>query len=451
MKIALLAPSGAGKTAFLTGLHGVLRDRLNRNKGYDITYAITDPVKSTFLDDRYTKLIEDDNFGAPSKDITTYHVKFTTENGQGKKKDLLLEIVDFPGEALHRATEESKAKVKEIVSELSKCDGFIVLLDGEALIKSAEKENSTILQNRLKADDVRKVLEEALERRRKRISNEKVEPDAYAFGHGVTPVVFALTKGDLVEDWMAQAEAEKVAKLDGTVKDIFNLVGENAKPGEGIISSLIRSQFGKILDMHDVASLRKTTTVYNQKKKKFDPRGLEHLLQYVVFTGLHNAAMEYERRIGPWKADLKEKEEKLASERAAYERADRARSSYQSQDIFSRAWDTIIEGQGSSFHSKRCADWYADMERAAKANEASKLSLKKVEDNLDTAFLFKRKILSDELVYLLDQGTPPQSFYQAGLPIDSFRRLNWWNEKSARGAEVFKKSQAPAPKGPAAP
>jgi hypothetical protein len=445
MKIALIAPSGVGKTAFLSGLHGVLRDRLNKQSGYGITYEVTKQPESSVLDDRYTQLIEHDNFGQPSKDITTYPVKLTTQAVNGEKKHLFLEIIDFPGEALHKATEESQGQVKKIISELSKCDGFIVLLDGGVMIKSADKENSAILQNRIKADDIRKVLEEALERRRQRLGEEKVEPDAYAFSHGITPIVFALTKGDLVEDWLAQAEAEKVSKLDETVKDIFNLIGETPRPGERYIASLIRSQFGKILDMPDVASLRKTVTVYNQRKKKFDPRGLEHLLQYVVFTGLHNAGVEYESRIGPWKEDLKEKDKKLADERAAYERAVSASKSYSKQgwlDKLAKIADDAIEYgeiRNQSFHDQRCRLWHADMERAAKANEESLLSLKKVQDNLNTAHLFQRRILSDELVYLLDQGTPPQSFYQAGLPIDRLRKLEWWQEKSARGAALCKK------------
>lgn len=447
MKIALIAPSGAGKTVYLTGLHGVFTDQLN-GSDYGITYEITDRVKSTFLDERYTKLIEEDDFGQPSKDITRYPVRLTTKKGDGKKC-LDLEIVDFPGEALYRATEESKAKVEKIVSDLSDCDGFIVLLDGEYMIKASEKEEPRILQNRLKADAVQKVLEQALERRSKRLQTEKVDPDAYAFSTGLTPVVFALTKGDLVEDWLSQARKEKAEKLNGVVSGVFNLIGKDAKPGERAIASLIRSQYGKILDAPGVASLRTCVTVYDQKKKKFNPRGLEHLFQYVLFVGLQNAEAEYQSRIPAWQKDLEEKDEKLASEKGAYERASSARAAHESENIVGQFLN-FISGEGQSFHDDRCARWYADMERAAKANEASRLALKKVKDNKETAGTFKKTILSDELVFLLSQSTAPESFYQAGLPMDHLQKYDWWKEKFARGEKVYKKAhpERPEPGGP---
>lgn len=446
MRIALLAPSGAGKTAYLTGLYGVSVQDLNEDRSYGVHFSVTDRMLSAHLDRRYTDLLENNDFGEGSKDITAYPISLsTTDPANGQKKQMALEIVDFPGGDLHTASEERKDKIEEIIARLASCDGFIVLLDGEQLVNGAEKQNARILQNRMKANAVKEVLEKALERRRAHVPAGLTDPNAYAFGSGPTPIVFALTKGDVVEDWLAAEEARS-GKLENTVRKLFNPTaeGNNAYAGdEGAIANFIRSQFGQVVDAPDIVSARTCVCVYNESEQMFDPRNLENLFQFVLFAGLCNAGAEYQRRASAWRSDFGQKDRHFSSEKNAYESAVAAREKWLKQGFFE---DLSDWWNGRSVnHTERVEKWHQDMSSAASTRDSSLISLRQVEENQRTLEVFTQRILSDKMAFLLSGDSPRQSFYQRGLPLAQLAGQQWWRRKCENGRSALSPGQSPQP------
>lgn len=434
MKIALLAPSGAGKTIYLTGLYGLLTRELS-NSDYGIDFSISDRVKNSYLDTRYTKLVEDHDFGEGSKEMTVYPLKLTTQDKNNEKKDLNVEIVDFPGGFLHQASDENKAEVEKVIEILSGCDGFIVLLDGEGLIKGLEKRDPRVLQNKTRANAVQEVLARALERRRARNKEKLPDPDSYAFGKGPTPIVFALTKGDMVEAWLSVNPEEKQKKLQEGVGNQFTLhsKGKGAyAEQEGAISNFMRSQFGQIIDAPDVCSLRTVVTVYNETEEMMDPLNVDTVFQFVLFAGLRNAHREYERRNRSWSAEKRRREDHFDSEASAYKRAVSAKEEWARKGLWGKfnAW---LEDEGEDYHVNKVTTYHADMRNAGSKADESKLSVKQIKENRNTIKLFYERILPAELIHRLAHYKGRESFYQQGFPLDSLANESWWVKKSEMG------------------
>lgn len=442
MKIALLAPSGAGKTSYLTGLYGVLTQHLN-DTDYGINFTITDRVKDSYLDERFTNLLEKGDFGEPSKQLAVYPAKLTARKNHTSKRELNIEIVDFPGEVLHRAREENLLQVEEIIQRLSECDGFIVLLDGEALLKNADRPE--ILRNRLKANAVRAILNDALERRRIRLENELVDPNAYAFSSGPTPIAFALTKGDIVENWLSKPPEKK----GETINDVFNKIRHYFRPHieykqrEGEIAMLIRSEFNEIIEANDVISARTNICVYDERRQNFKPMNLEYLFQFVIFTGLRNAAAEYNARLKNWNSDFNKKDQVFNNQKKYYNEAieDKNKNYTKKNALVRWALDVFNEEKGSTGYDLKINSRYSTMTEAGKKRDQSILAVKQVQENQADAMLFAERILSDKLVYLLSHGATPKGFYQQGLPLELLLKEFWWTEKLEKGKNIVRREK----------
>ena len=117
MKIALLAPSGAGKTAYLTGLYGVLTQDLSHSD-YGIDTTVTDQVLDGFLSDRFDDLT-DGEFAEGTKVTTRYPIQLKSDL-MGKKHKLKLEIIDFKGGDLHQTPEGTEAEIETALAEREK-------------------------------------------------------------------------------------------------------------------------------------------------------------------------------------------------------------------------------------------------------------------------------------------------------------------------------------------
>ena len=439
MKIALLAPSGAGKTVYLTGLYGIMTDFLNSDN-YGIDTQFTNRVQNGYLKTRYTKLLDDGNFGEPTQDIRVYPVTLSAPAADRSIKRLSIELVDFPGGALSSATEENQEEVEKIVGTLSQCDGFIVLLDGETVVKNVNK--PLVARSKLKSSDIRNVLNEALERRRTRIATEKTDPNAYSFGSGKTPVMFALTKGDIVSKWLS-SQGENVRPLQGLVQEQFKTSAGKQVDSEGDIASLIRSQYAHIIDAPDVISARFSIHVFDEARNAFNPRNVAYMTQLVLFTGLMNAETEYLRRLQDWQNDEAEKKKKFQSETGAYERAVSAKRAYDEQWIGGQIFDDLF-GFGESEHNQRIKAWHKDMTVAADAHNSSQLSVKQVRENLATAALIRQRVLPEKLAYLLSKGNTREGFYISGLPLDMLAKEKWWQERCRAGQQIVEQRDPPS-------
>lgn len=445
MKIALLAPSTVGKTAYLTGLYGVLTQDLSYTR-YGIDFAVADFIMDSSLSDRYDNLVNEGDFGKSSEGIIAYPWNLSTSAEDGGKKRLGIEIVDFPGEVLHKKLDslENNQKKEEIIQGLSDCDGFIVLLDGEALTKNVDQNNPRRLQNTLKTNHVSSVLESALERRRTRLLGQMVDPNAYAFSAGPTPIVFALTKSDLVTNWISQPN--KAESLNNTVQDLY---GRNAAAGikqsadEGEIANFIRSQFGRIIDTPDVVSARLGVSVYNQALGRVEPVNLEFAFQLVLFTGLLNAFTEYKRRVTDWSNDLQEKDREYESATESYQSAASAKDSFYKKGLIDQLWDNCFETKDAWWHDRAAASAYQKHLNSVEKYNKTLALLAQAKENQETAKLFGQRILSDELVYRLEHCNQKQRFYTDGLPIKLLSEFDWWQRKSEAGRAVFQRENKP--------
>ncbi len=430
MKIALLAPSGVGKTVYLAGLYGRLVRDLSYSD-YGIDFTVSDTALSSYLDTRYTNLVESGDFGEGSKEMIVFPWTLSTEGMDGKRKKLEIEIIDFPGGFLHRATDENRKDVEATVAKLADCDGFIVLVDGDGLIKGIEKKDPRILQNSTRAAEIQKVLAEALERRSQRVKEKLPDPDSYAFSSGLTPVVFALTKGDLVEDWLSKKPDDKKEALNKGVKAQFK--NSSAYLGnEGEISNFMRSQFSRVIDNPNVASLRMTVTVYNEAEKALDPKNLDTALQFVLFTGLHNALAEYGRREAAWKDEKDSRGSYHSRKNRAYDEAVSARVAQRNKFWLDRVGDWL-DGVGGAYHDAQVASAHEDLSGASSYYNSGAESHKRAKESHRVARFFYERILPASLVHRLSAKTGRDGFYHQGFPIDALSEQAWWQRKIQEG------------------
>lgn len=434
MKIALLAPSGAGKTVYLTGLYGVLTQELS-NSGYGINFDVTSRKLKGDLDNRYNRLVDHNDFGKATSVIDTYPFSLSRPNKSGVPDEISIEIVDFPGGFLHQADETNEEDVEKTIQKLSDCDGFIVLLDGDSLIQNADRQNVRSLQNKGKANDVQVVLNAALERRRKRVVPELTDPNEYAFGSGVTPVVFGLTKGDKVASWLAANSEQGPEKLEGTIKKLFALkagAGLAYDTKEGVVANFVRSQFASIIEAPDIASLRTVVSVYDEGQQMLAPKSVEHLFQFVLFVGLYNAYNEYGIRRAAWQSEESKRTEHFKNEKSAYYRALDAKVEQLCKNPISRIVDWFND-VGGEYHAEKVERYHADMERAAGSLDEGKAFLLQVADNYFKAENFMQTILPDRFAYQLAQGNGRLGFYQKNLPLEALASKEWWQKKLAAG------------------
>jgi hypothetical protein len=432
MKIAVIAPSGAGKTVYLTGLHGYLTQYLSEDSNYYVDYRLTNSVLNGELGDRFTKLVRQGDFGDPTEKMSQYPWTLSIQRQDNTKATLSIELIDFPGEALYRATYENQDQVDQITKSLSECDGFIVLLDGGALVRAANQTDPAVLRDELKSKAVRDILEIALDRRRTRLRSSLASPNEYAFGSGQTPIAFALTKGDQVESWLTKPLDSKTFLQ--TIKEFFNANSTYDKRQEDL-EALIHSQFAKIIDAPDVISARSIIRVYNEEQKRFDPRNLDHLLQFVIFVGLRNAAAEYEQRNNDWQSDYNQKNTQYQQEYAKYEADVKAKNHWNQQGGFAKAWDSIFSGINAEYHNKKIESSHQSMSGAASRSNSSLQSVKQSEQNYQDAQYFACNIMSNKLIYLLSNPKNRLGFEQKGLPINILSKQEWWKYKLKLGQE----------------
>lgn len=426
MKIALLAPSGVGKTVFLAGLYGVLNRDLSHSD-YGINFEVSDSVLNSYLADRYTNLVEKGDFGEGSQETTVFPWRLTTKTMEGDWRNLGLEIVDFPGAFLHKSSEANRKDVEKTVKKLAECDGFIVLVDGEGLIKGIEKKDPRALQNATRGAEIQRVLVEALQRRSERIKHQLPDPDSYAFGSGMTPVVFALTKGDLVESWLAQdPETSEQRLIKGITAQFRNANG--FVKNEGAIANFMRSQFAQVIDNPDVASLRMTVTVYNEAEQTMDPKNLDTALQFVLFTGLRNALAEYDRRKKVWKEEADDRSARYSRRNREYNAAVEARKE-QSQKFFLDRIGDWLDGVGGDYHNRRVSSAHDDLSSASSSYDRGSESHKRAKENHKIARYFYERILPANLVHRLSVKKGRGNFYQQGLPLDELTQEAWWQRK----------------------
>lgn len=442
MKIALLAPSRAGKTAYLTVLHNVLSRELS-NSSYGIDFTISDSQKRAHLEKRYKNLLRNKDFGEGSQRTIIYPLTMTTHDSHGDPRSLNVEIVDFPGGFLHDIDGHNEQAVEETRDALAECDGFIVLLDGNVLAEgmTAMRKERRFIASEAQPDSVQNILKSALERHRTEAEQRLKAPNAYAFGKGPIPVVFALTKADQVEALGVQ-HPNFDRDLTLTVKRQFTPTTlEYYDPKTGSIPNLISSQYGKILKMSgkQVVTLRTDTSVYNQVDEVIEPRNPEHLLQFVIFQGLRNAVAEYERRISGWQRDRNKKSREQRSEIESFEAVD---SQYRRQSLPAAVYENVasIFTHKSTLKERR-ARYHADAVTATRKFNRSSGSLRQVENNLETAELFLERILSDKLVHMVTHGRGKGSLHQKGLPIANLSDYAWWRKKSRAGAEIIKQEK----------
>jgi hypothetical protein len=434
MKIALLAPSGAGKTVYLTGLYGVLTQELS-NSGYGINFDVTSRKLKGDLDKRYNRLVEHNDFGKGTEVIDTYPFSLSSPNKSGAPDEISIEIVDFPGEFLHQADETNEKEVEKTIRKLSECDGFIVLLDGDSLIQSADRQNARSLPNKVKANDVQVVLNAALERRRRRIVPELTDPNEYAFGSGVTPVVFGLTKGDKIANWLAANSEQGPEKLEGTIKKLFSLKAGSTTaydPNEGIVANFVRSQFASIIEAPDIASLRTVVSVYDEGQQMLDPKNVEHLFQFVLFVGLYNAHNEYVVRRKAWQEEEERRKLGFDNKKEIYERAVSSREDWKDTNVLDRFFECVWNGESIERHDYWVSQRHTSMSEAAKKLDASKEFLLQVGANYSKVEELLYQILPDRFAYQLELGHGKSGYYQRNMPLGNLL-YNRWQKKLAAG------------------
>lgn len=436
MKIALLATSGAGKTTYFTGLYGLLTQELN-NSGYGIDFKIPDRLMDSNLDKRYTKLVDDLEPGEATKDLTAYKFAMSTQGSNGAIHQLDVEILDFPGEMLHQASQETLQKSNKIIETLAECDGFIVLLDGEAFLKGVQRQDPRVTHNKVKAHAVQKVLMKAIEKQLQQTPmkiDDKLDDRVYGVGN--IPVTFALTKGDKIQNWLAD-EPEKAR--DGIAKSVQKFFEFNAAAAktphedEGIIANFIRSQFGQIIDHPKVTSLRTAVSVFNEEEKRVDPYNVDHLLQFIIFQLLLNAESEYARRADVWDTTYYNNNLDLETKKKLQDEARQAFGSYPYDKRYSPEWFRLEKARDEA--QSACSRAEKDRNHSL---SWSQLAHKKSEENS----LFLERILPDVLIYQLAQGHPKTRMYQKGLPLENiYAQKAWWRRRLEAGKKAFESTR----------
>ncbi|MES2729491.1 MAG: hypothetical protein V4621_05245 [Pseudomonadota bacterium] len=439
MKIALIAPSGAGKTAYLTGLYGVLTQDLSHSR-YGIDTTVTDTLLDSFLSERFDNLT-DGKFGEGTKGITPYPFLLRTDI-MNQAHELPVEIIDFKGSNLHKADEGALEEKEETIEQLSECDGFIVLLDGDTFIQSAAKQNARGLQNLTRAHAINEVLTTALERRKARPESHLTSADEYAFGHGKTPIVFALTKGDMVAEWLNTENADK--KISKTLKQLFEQRAESGvvyDPSEGPIANFIRSQFPRIMDDPDVTTLRMAVSTYDSKQGYFEPLNLEYAFQFVLFAGLINAQEEYQERMAAWGTEADSESRRARDYAAERSKQQHRLEVYRRGDIFERFIDTVFGVKGGIINAYNEANESYD--RALSSEQFSSSQRQASRDHQTDIDIFRRMILSDAFVHRLSLPHEQSHLYVQGLPLDDLKEEYWWQRKAVCGKKILDQREGP--------
>lgn len=184
MKIAVLAPEGSGKSAFMVGLHGDLSKARPRQ---DVEVRATDPSRKLELDNAFKKLIserKDARFPPKTSSVTEteYRVRCLVSDAS---LDLIL--MDYPGGLLRGATSASTYTYDQVHYNLNNADALIVLLDADHLIKYAEDSDEYALDQGTALSDLARVVRECTTRYSQRYSGLE---DA------ALPIAFCVTKFD---------------------------------------------------------------------------------------------------------------------------------------------------------------------------------------------------------------------------------------------------------------
>lgn len=454
MRIALLATSGAGKTTFFTGLYGVLTQELS-NSGYGINFEMPNRLQNAYWDKKYTKLVDDLDPGEATKDLATHEFLMKARAKDGSIRQINIEIVDFPGEMLHQASQGTLAKSGKVLKELAECNGFIVLLDGEAFISGIERQDPRRIQNRIKPNAVQSVLMQAIEAR---VAQEVMDIDDNlddkVYDTGRIPVAFALTKADKIQDWLADAPAQAKEQMERMVQSLFNMNAGTAKnyaQKEGLIANFIRSQFGQIIDHPHVSSMRTSMSVYSEAEKRVDQYNVDHLLQFVAFQLLLNAQQEYDRRTKAWSEDFRQEDSNFKRKKSNKKRALKAFNSSAYKRAYKRGVHYFLPDEQRTRGSELeelANEAKSAFSEATRNRKRSQAWLERVKEASKTNSLFLERILPDVFVYKLKDRDPKTAMYQKRLLTKDVVSCDWWKRKWAAGKSIFSAMQTQPKPGP---
>jgi len=193
MRIALLAPSGSGKTCYVVSLFGVLAHKLKKDAvQYPVKYEFTNSSQRNILQPQFRKMVRErgeSRFPRSTDERTDYNMQLSLHADNDDYLDVTL--VDYPGGVLTREYSESEL-IEEIIEDLSLFDGFIVLLDANDLFSEDPYETGESLAD----SQICAILEEA---RKQKYDHEFTQ-------HGI-PVVFGVTKFDETEKTLVEGKA----------------------------------------------------------------------------------------------------------------------------------------------------------------------------------------------------------------------------------------------------
>lgn len=444
MKIGLIAPSAAGKTAYLTLLYNTLSQGLS-NGHYGIDTLIQNSLQSGNLKRRYQDLLHKGDFGPGSSETTSYTLALTTKNKGLDYRQLEVHVIDFPGRYLYDSTADTLEEAEKTKKQLAECDGFIVLLDGGIISEGLERLNQkSWVPAGIKGHDVQNILKQAIDRHQADILQKMTEPNEYAFGKGPAPIAFAITKFDRLVALQAGNPEKFLQDLKTLLKNLFSLNDNavNIVPGEKAFPLFVRSQYGSLIRESEqknpnIVTLRSVLNVFDETENKLDAQYIAEPFQFVVFQGLLNAKIEYLRRLNEWsKAQAERKSTHSSAERELLStQAEKTR--FERQDWLDRVggwWND----RGQDYHANRVSLAHAQLTSAVHQFNETVESIAQVQHNLETVELFLQRILSDKFAYFLTKPDyQDNKFRQNGLPITQLARENWWQEKLKRAEKLI--------------
>ena len=171
-RIAMIAPTGAGKTSYLAALYGELYN-VSMNGDGVLDFSFSEAKDRNRLSGHLKSLRAGVNL-EPSNSLREYSL--VVENG-GEEHTCTL--VDIPGGSIDD-TLTIHEKTDEIIAELEKCDAFVVLLEASKLMAADDMQD---LQMKTGVWNISHVILKALKR-----SNRQV------------PVVLAVSQIDRIKD-----------------------------------------------------------------------------------------------------------------------------------------------------------------------------------------------------------------------------------------------------------
>ena len=219
MRVALLAPSEAGKTTFLTALYEQMSECISKPKhNAPLAFTFLNREQDNFLTQNLDRLY-DNGLLKGTTGIHRYPVEVKSRlNGASTT----LQLVDFEGN--HLKGFGDAGKIEDTINTLADCDAFIILINADHASASGGR-----FKTKIGASKINEVLDKTLQRKRN---------SGYAI-HGV-PFMFVISKIDLIYN-----NQELKEQIHRNIHESFEAC---FRGGEGAVTMISDVSVGKNID-----------------------------------------------------------------------------------------------------------------------------------------------------------------------------------------------------------